>query len=255
MNKSFKQSLRIFWEIAISDFKLRYNNSILGYLWTLIKPLMLFGILYVVFSFFMRFEIDNYALHLLVGVVFWNFFVEATTITMHSFINKAALITKIYFPRHLIVLAATMTSLLTLLLNSIIVFVFVIYSAVDLSWAILIFPLLLIVYYFLVLGISFILSILYVKFRDLQHIWEVLLQIGFWLTPVIYTVSIIPEKYRFYVLLNPVARIIDSFRKILILNELPTFLDTAILIGVTALIFLLGLFIFKRKQAYIAENI
>lgn len=249
------RNLRIFWQIAISDFKLRYNNSFLGYLWTLIKPLLLFGILYVVFSFFMRFPVENYALHLLLGVIIWNFFTEATSISLQSFVNKASLITKIYFPRQLIVLAATTTSLLTLFLNLLIFFLFLGWSDVSFQWSNLLFPLYIFFLYFLTLGVAFILAALYVRFRDLSHIWEVLLQVGFWLTPVIYTVNVIPDDYVFWILLNPLAQIIESFRQIFVTGEVPNLGVHFKMVIVSFLVFGSGFFIFRRLQSTLAEKI
>lgn len=255
MSSVSQRNVRIFWQIAISDFKLRYNNSILGYLWTLIKPLLLFGILFVVFSFFMRFPVQNYALHLLAGVILWNFFTEATSISLQSFVNKAALITKIFFPRYLIVLAATTTSLLTLLLNMLIFFIFLVYSGVGFHWANLLLPLYLVLLYLFTLGLSFILSALFVRFRDLSHIWEVLLQIGFWLTPIIYTVSVIPEKYHFWIMLNPIAQVIEATRKIFVLNEIMSVGFHLQLIVVCLLTFFVGGFLFQKLQPSLAEKI
>lgn len=250
-----KKNFRIFWQIALSDFKLRYNNSLLGYVWTLVKPLVLFAILYVVFSFFMRFPIENYSLNLLLGVMFWNFFVEATSIAMQSFINKAALITKIYFPRSLIVLASTMTSFLTFLLNLVIFFGFFIYSDLSFSWPMLLFPFYLLFFFLFVVGISFMLSVFYVKFRDLQHIWEVLLQFGFWVTPIIYTIQLIPVEYHFYMMLNPISRAIFYTRLLLIHGQLPTLQNSLIFAGMSIGTFALGAYIFSRKQYSLAEHI
>lgn len=250
-----QRNLRIFWRIALSDFKLRYNNSVLGYLWTLIKPLVLFGVLYVVFSFFMRFPVENYALNLLLGVILWNFFVEATSIGLQAFVSKSNLITKIYFPRYLIVLASTTTSLLTLLLNLLIFFAFLAYSNLGFSWLMLSLPFYLLLMYFFTLGMAFMLSVLYVSFRDLSHIWEVLLQIFFWLTPVVYTIEVVPATYHPWIFLNPIAGIIESLREIFIHNQTLSLNSHLYIVFAVTLCFAVGLFIFNKMQATLAEKI
>lgn len=111
-------------ELTISDFKLRYQGSVLGYLWSFIKPLLLFGILYLVFSVFLRFDVENYNLYLLLGIILWGYLAEGTSNAISSLISKGGLISRVNFPRSLIVISSTLTSLLTLLLNLIVFAIF-----------------------------------------------------------------------------------------------------------------------------------
>jgi lipopolysaccharide transport system permease protein len=250
-----KKNLRILKEIAISDFKVRYQNSLLGYFWTLIKPLLLFAVLYIVFSIFMRFPVENYQLYLLLGIVIWNFFAEATSIALRSFETKQSLITKVYFPRIIIVIASTLTSFLTFLLNMIVFFIFLAVSDVGFSISFFFFIFYVIELYFVILGVSLILSVFYVRFRDLSHIWDVLLQIGFWMTPIIYPITMVPEAYHRLIYLNPLARLIEYSRSVFILNDIPAFqLNVAVLLMVSiTLIF--GIFIFLKLEKKIPENV
>lgn len=250
-----KKNIRILKEIAISDFKVRYQNSILGYFWTLIKPLLLFAVLYVVFSVFMRFPVENYQLYLLLGVIIWNFFAEATSIALHSFETKQSLVTKVYFPRIIIVIASTLTSFITFLLNMIVFFIFLILSDVALSISFFFFIIYIIELYFIILGISLIISVLFIKFRDLAHIWDVLLQIGFWITPIIYPVSLIPEQYHRLVYLNPLARVIEYSRAVFIQGHIPAFNLNVILLMVVTIIFIFGIFFFQKLESSIPEKI
>lgn len=250
-----KKNLRILKEIAISDFKVRYQNSILGYFWTLIKPLLLFAVLYVVFSVFMRFPVENYQLYLLLGVIIWNFFAEATSIALRAFETKQALITKVYFPRIIIVIASTLTSFLTFLLNMIVFFVFLYLSDINFSFNFFFFIIYIFELYFIILSVSLVLSVLYIKFRDISHIWDVLLQIGFWLTPIIYPVFLIPENYHRFIYLNPMARVIEYSRAIFIKSHIPAAdLNIVLLIMMTVMI-LFGIIIFRRLNQTIPENI
>ncbi len=247
--------MRILKEIAISDFKVRYQNSLLGYVWTLIKPLLLFAVLYVVFSVFMRFPVENYQLYLLLGVIIWNFFAEATSIALRSFETKQSLITKVYFPRIIVVIASTLTSLLTFLLNMIVFFVFLIISDISFSANFFFMVVYTLELYFIILGTSLILSTLYVKFRDISHIWDVLLQIGFWITPIIYPVTMVPEAYHRLIYLNPLARLIEYSRAIFILNHVPAASLNTVLLIMTLLIMIGGVAVFYTQESSIPENI
>lgn len=243
-------------ELALNDFKVRYHGSVLGYFWTLIKPLLLFGVLYVVFSVFMRFPgVENYQLYLLLGIILWNFFAESTAIGLESLVNKSGIITRIYVPRWTIVLASLISSFITLALNLIIFFIFLAVSPVQFSLAMLIAPLFLIELFFISLSVSLILAILYVHFRDLSHIWEVILRIGFWITPIIYPLSMIDPKYYWVFRINPLSTLISHTRNLLILNQVP-YLTTHILFivgitGFTAVSFI----IFESFQKDVIEKI
>jgi len=255
MKKSNDKNLRILTELVKSEFKLRYQNSFLGYFWTLIKPLLLFGVIYLVFSVFMQSPIPNYPVYLLLGIILWTFFSEATLIGMNSILAKRDLITKIYFPRSIIIFASTISSLITLLLNLVIFFVFMLISHVPIQAEALFFIVYIIELYMVTTGVTFFLSALYLHFRDFQHIWEILLQIGFWLTPIIYTVSIVPVQYHRYIFLNPLARIIEYSRDIFINHHIPDLGLNLVLLLMAVVIFGGGYWFFKAKSSQIAEKI
>lgn len=253
--RSFRHNLRIIRELVIAEFKLRYQNTFLGYFWTLIKPLMLFGVIYLVFSVFMRYPVDNYAIYLLLGVLIWNFFAEATLIGMNTFINNREIVTKIYFSRSALIFASTISSLITLMLNMIIFFVFLAFSGVQPGFEALFFLVYLVEMYLIATGVTFILAALYIHFRDLQHIWEIALQIGFWLTPIIYPVTIVPFKYHSLIFLNPWARIIEYSRDIFIRHHVPSLYLNLILAVGAVVLFVLGYAFFKTQEPKIAEKL
>jgi ABC-type polysaccharide/polyol phosphate export permease len=255
MTKKKHQNLRIIKELVISEFKLRYQNSYLGYFWTLIKPLMLFGVIYLVFSVFMKSPVENYAIYLLLGVLIWNFFTEATLIGMNTFITKRDLVTKIYFSRAALIIASTISSLITLLLNFIIFFALMAFAGVWPGWEGWFFILYLTELYLIATGITFILASLYIHFHDLQHIWEILLQIGFWLTPIVYPLTIVPVEYHRYIFLNPLARIVEYLRDIFIRHHIPSLYLNAILGLMTVVIFISGYAIFRTQEKKIAERL
>lgn len=250
-----KQHLRILGELVKSEFKLRYQNSFLGYFWTLIKPLLLFGVIYLVFSVFMESPIENYPVYLLLGIILWNFFSEATLMGMNSLLAKRDLVTKIYFPRSIIIFASTISSLVTLLLNLVIFLLFMFISGVEVQPVALFFIVYVVELYLVATGVTFLLAALYLRFRDLQHIWEILLQIGFWLTPIIYPVTIVPFQYHRYIFLNPLARIIEYSRDIFIRHHIPELSLNIVLFVMAVVIFGGGCMIFGKQSATVAEKI
>lgn len=250
-----KQHLRILGELVKSEFKLRYQNSFLGYFWTLIKPLLLFGVIYLVFSVFMESPIENYPVYLLLGIILWNFFSEATLMGMNSLMAKRDLVTKIYFPRSIIIFASTISSLVTLLLNLVIFLVFMFISGVEVQFVALFFIVYVLEAYLIATGVAFLLSALYLRFRDMQHIWEILLQIGFWLTPIIYPVTIVPFQYHRFIFLNPLARVIEYSRDIFIRHHIPELSLNIVLFVMAVVIFCGGFLIFNKQSATIAEKI
>lgn len=222
MNK--KNYLNLILQLALTDFKLKYAGSILGYLWSLVKPLLFFGILYVVFTYVFRLGkgIPNYPVYLLLGVVMWAFFAEATMGGMHAIVNRGDLIRKVNFPKIIIVLAAVLNATTTFLLNMVIVFVFLFFSKIDPTLNVVIFIPLILEFILFVLGVSLILGTLFTKFRDFAHIWEVSLQLLFYATPIIYPISLIPSQFTKFVFLNPIAQMIQDSRWAIISNAIPT---------------------------------
>jgi len=253
--RALPHNLRIIRELVIAEFKLRYQNTFLGYFWTLIKPLMLFGVIYLVFSVFMRYPVENYAIYLLLGVLIWNFFSEATLIGMDTFINKREIVTKIYFPRSALVFASVISSLITLVLNMIIFFVFLAAAGVQPGWEALFFLVYLVEMFLIAAGVTFFLSALYIHFRDLKHIWEIALQAGFWLTPIIYPITIVPLEYHSLIFLNPWARVIEYSRDIFIRHHVPSLYLNVILALAAVAIFTIGWAFFKTQERKIAEKL
>jgi len=241
--------------MAVTDFKIKYDNSILGYFWSLLKPLLMFGTLYLVFSVFVRWEVENYKLYLLLGIILWNFLSEVTLNSMVLLEGKASIIKKIYFPRWIIVIASSLTSLLTLLLNLCVFFLFFLFSSAHFQITALYLIVYLVELYILVVGLALLLCSLYPKFRDIHHIWEVFVQLGFWATPIIYPLSIVPTKYHRLIFINPVARIIQGCREALIGSgsQFLGFTSHVIIFSVAACLFVIGLAMFNKFSRSFAE--
>jgi ABC-2 type transport system permease protein len=250
-------------EIALTDLKLKYQGSVLGYLWSLLKPLMLFGIMFLVFTkvFKLGNSIPNYPVYLLLGIVIWTFFSEVTGLCMGAIVGKGNLIRKVYFPRILLVIANSITSLITFVLNLAIVFVFMFGSGIQLQPRAFFFILIIIELYIFIFGVALILSALYVKFRDIAHIWEVLLQALFYATPILYPMSFVPAPYNTIVSLSPVAQIIQDSRYFLLSAETTRVGDVLhfplVLVPylLPFIILAVGYFIFNKMSAKFAEEV
>jgi ABC-2 type transport system permease protein len=216
--------------LAFTEFKLRFFGSALGYLWQLMRPLMLFGVLYVVFTEVLRFDSDArfYPAALLAGVVLFTFVSESTGGAVTSLVDRENLVRKVQFPRLVVPLSVVLTGLLNLGLNLIAVVVFLLASggSVRLSW--LEAPLLVGVLALFASGLAMLLSALYVRYRDVRPIWEVALQLLFYGTPIFYTLDVIPsETARHLLLVNPLAVVIQQFRHAVIDPSHPNALAAA----------------------------
>jgi len=242
-------------EMAVADFKLRYSNSVLGYLWSLLNPLLMFAVLYLVFSVFARWQVPYYPLQLLLGIILWNFFSETTLNSMISLLNKRNLITKINFPKKFIIYSVVSTTFLSLVINLAVFSIFFIFSSAQIGWAALIFPLYVFELLLLSTGVGFFLSAFYLKFRDFHHLWQVLLQLGFWITPIVYPLSAVPAKFAPLMFLNPMARIIGDSRSALIFNTIPSLRHHLLSLGILVAVFLIGFYVFKKREAKFAEYV
>lgn len=213
-------------ELVKTDFKLRYQGSALGYLWALLRPLLMFAILYVVFAKLLRMgdDIPHYPVYLMTGTVLWNFFTECTGQGIQAIIQRGDLLRKISFPKYIVVVSATATALINLSINLCVLIIFALINGVtpSFSW-LLVIPLIAELYAF-ALGISFLLGAINVKYRDVTSIWDVLTQALFYAVPIIYPLTMVLERGAFghfaaqVILINPIAQVIQDIRYNLITN-------------------------------------
>jgi ABC-2 type transport system permease protein len=260
-----KQNRALVSELVRTDFKLRYQGSFLGYAWSLLRPLLLFVILYVVFVKFLKLGagIPHYPVYLLLGIVMWNFFLEMTTQSLGSIVGRGDLIRKIRIPRWIIVLSSSFSALINFFLNLLVIIVFMFVNHVDPMRTLLWLPLIFAEVYLFALGLSFFLSAAFVKFRDINYIWEVILQAGFYLTPILYPLSRITNlTLQKLLLLNPMAQTIQDARYAAVTHETTTTYQIfqggwyeliPFIIVVLALV--IGVSYFRKESKYFAENI
>ena len=257
-------------ELVRTDFKLRYQGSVLGYAWSLLRPLMLFGILYVVFAVVLKSggNIPYFPAYLLLGIVIWNFFTEMTQQSLGSVVGRGDLIRKIKIPRWMVVFSTSMSALINLGLNLVVVFIAMILNHVQYLMTAPLLILILIEVYFFALGISLFLSAAFVKYRDITYIWEVVLQAGFYLTPILFSMSLpILVSHPFIqklLMINPMAQAIQDARYVtishsrLIVTAYNTFQGKWYVIipfVLVSIIFISGVAYFRKHSKYFAENI
>lgn len=265
--KKYRYSLILLRELVRTEFKLRYQGSVLGYLWSLLRPLFLFVILFVVFVYFLKVghDIPHWPVAMLLGIVLWNFFSEVTNVGITSVVNRGDVIRKINFPKYVIVLASSMSALINLAINLAVVAVFMIIDKVTFSWTILLVPLLVLELFLLALGIAFLLSAIFVKLRDVNYIWEIIMQGMFYGSIVIYPVSMVIDRSQAIaqtLLLNPVAQVIQDIRYALVDHQMPTLLSVSqnaslylIPVGIVIVLFVTGAYYFRKNSPYFAENV
>lgn len=255
----------LLWLISVTEFKRVYFGTVLGYLWSLIRPLMLFGVLLLVFTQVFHVggdKIEHYAVALLLGIVLYTFFQEATSNSVTSVVAQEGVVRKTQFPRAVIPLATVVTAAFNLLLNLVIVLIFVLAFGVGPAWTWLLFPVALAFLFVGAAGMSMALSALYVRFRDTAIIWVVVSQVLLYLTPILYPVNAFESATKEHLLMiNPLAVIFEQVR-VWVLHEpnAPTAVEAAggwlgllpaavIFFGVIAY----GAWYFNREAPRIAE--
>jgi ABC-2 type transport system permease protein len=250
------------WTLAFTEFRLRFYGSALGIAWSLFRPFLFFGVIYVVFSEVADFDakIPHYPVMVLFGMVLFNYFAETTGGCMTSLQNRENLLRKIRFPRMVIPLSVAVTALLNLGMTLIPVFVFALANGVHprMSW--LLFPLLLVLLMLLSVGTGMLLAALYPRFRDVAPIWDVTSQVLFYLSPVLYAVTLVPAQHRDVYLLNPLAALLTQVQHSLVTAELPAPTDVigaAVLVpaGMIVGVFLLGVWVFNHEAPKVAERL
>ncbi|MBQ9018132.1 ABC transporter permease [Candidatus Saccharibacteria bacterium] len=254
-------------ELTKTDFKLRYQGSILGYLWALLRPLMMFAILYIVFAKLLKIgsDIPHYPVYLLCGTTMWSFFTECTSQGIQAIVNRGDLLRKISFPKYIVVVSATLTAVINMLINLVVVIIFALINGVTPTWSWLIAIPAILQLYLLSLGIAFLLGSINVKYRDITSIWEVFIQALFYAVPIIYPLSMVASTSQLaakILLINPLSQAIQDIRFGIITHETITtwnYLDNIffsfIPVCITLTILVIGAITFRKKSKFFAEEV
>ena len=244
----------ILFNFAISDLKIRYRNSVLGVLWSFIEPLLLLAVLFVVFSTMFRFEIPNFPIYLLLGIICYRFFQNGTTIALNSLTNRSATITQIYFPRSIPGLSAGITSAIMLVFELAVLGIFMAVFQFTPPITTLLLPLILALEFILVLGIALPLSILNVKFKDTEFIWGVVISAGFFLTPIFYQFDMLPQAIQNVLQFSPMVQLVTMAHHVVLYGIFPSVNTILYAVGSISTITVIGYLIFRKYQARIAEE-
>lgn len=233
----------------------KYKGAWLGVLWSYLNPLLMLMVYSVVFSKIMKIEIPNYSMFLFTALIPWTFFTATVAQGSDSIVVNGNILKKVFFPREIIPISVVTSNLINFSFSTIILFAFILISGLGFSWYALFFPLILLIQYLLLLGITLILSAITVYIRDLQHIISVVLMALFYGTPIVYSMDMVPESLKSLIMLNPMSPIIQSYRDILFYKQMPNLKYLGILLIVTIILIYIGLVIFKKLQKNFAEEL
>lgn len=252
-----------------TDFKLRYQGSFLGVAWSVLKPLMLFAVMYIVFGRFLRMTdgTPTYPVVLLLGICSWQSVIDTVGIGLRSIVDRGDLLRKVHFPNYIVVVSASIGSMISLGINYIVVLIFALFSHVQFTWRVLLLPINVLELYVVSLSLALIFATMYAYFRDIGHIWEVLQQLIFYGMPIIYPLSMVTAKGGIYAslakleLLNPIAQSIQDIRHNFIApatqptvwNTFHTWWIKAIPLVITAALLWIGVYVFRRNSRKFAE--
>lgn len=264
----YKYSLILLKELVYTGFKLRYQDSLLGYVWSLLKPIFLFTVIYIVLVGFLGIGAGDptWPVSLLLGIILWNFFSEITGAGLTSIVDRGDMIRKINFPKYVIVLSASVLAIINLLLNFIVIAIFMVVNQIYPAMGAIFLPLCIVGLFLLALGLAFLLGAIFVKLRDINYIWEIVMQALFYGSVIMYPLSLVlekNEKIAQLLLLNPIAFFIQEARHLLVNPDTnPTLYSLTgsvwvhiIPIMVVIVIFITGAWYFKRRSPYFAEEV
>lgn len=260
----YRYSLILLNQLVKTDFKLRYQGSALGYVWSLLKPLFLFLITYVIFVKILKvnFGVENSGAYLLLGIVLYSFFAELTGGSIGAVVGKGDLLRKLNFPRYAVVLATCCSALINLLLSLTVVAIFIIIGGFSGGISALLFPLLLLEIFIFGAGLAFFLSAVFVKLRDIGHVWDVILQALFYATPILFPLALAPLWIQKILILSPLAQAIQDLRYILVSPQTPTIEDVygtglmrLVPIAISIFIAIFGALYFRKRSRFFAEEI
>jgi ABC-2 type transport system permease protein len=265
LTSDWRRGAALTWTLAYLEFRLKFFGSVLGYLWQLGRPLLMFGVYFVIFTEVVHLGqgVKYYAAMLLASIMLFQFYAEVTAGSVQAVLNRENLVRKIHFPRIVIPLSVVTTGALNLAVNSIAIVVFMAIQGVPvrLSWLVLI-PALAMLLIFIT-GLSMLLSALFVKYRDVQPIWDVVLQAGFYASPILYPIETVSSSWaRTLIMCNPLSTVIQQIRHSVFDKAAPSAADAiggapllAIPIGITVGLFALGFWVFNRTAPEVAENL
>jgi ABC-2 type transport system permease protein len=252
MNKYVNGLLKYKWllyELVRRDLKLKYRRSILGYIWSLLNPLLMMLVISAIFSHFFRFVIENYPIYLLTGQIIFSFYSEATNTAMTSVLSGGRLLSKVYLPKYILPMSRVLSSFVNLLFSLIAIAIVMIITETPIKPAILLFPIPLFYVLLFSLGVGMLLSVYAVFFRDVIHLYGVLISVLMYFTPIFYPISILPELPRMLMQFNPLFHFVECFRSVILYGRAPSLEIHLYCLGFSLASLMIGTIVFKKKQS------
>lgn len=233
----------------------KYKNSVLGVLWSFLYPLLQIAVYAIVFPLIMRSNMENYTVFVCCGLIPWNFFSTAISRSSFTMIENGNILKKVYFPREILPISVVTSEAVNFVISTIIILAFVLGTGMGLTWYVIFYPVILLIQYILLIGISLFVSSITVYFRDLQHFIGIALQLLFYATPIVYATNIIPVSYQWILRLNPMTFIIDGYRSIFYYQQQPDFISLGITLLVSLILCVVGYLLFSKLQKRFAEEL
>jgi lipopolysaccharide transport system permease protein len=255
VQQSRGQFAGLVWTLIRTDFKTRYHGTIGGFVWALLKPLTMFLVLLAVFSYVFASD-PQYKLDLIIGLFLYEFFQESTKAGLLSIRAKGYLLTKARFPSWIVVVTSASNAVITLALFSVVLILYLAVTGRPPSpAAVALYVLYQVQFFAIVAGFSLAASVLFMRYRDLNQVWEVVTQAGFFIAPIVYPLGILPERVHAYLYAWPPTPVILFSRSVLVDGRIPSLLAHALLLVETAVILGTGLLIYRARASRVAEDI
>ncbi len=233
----------------------KYKGSVLGILWSFINALLQVLVYAIVFPYIMRVKTPNYLQFLIVGVIPWTFFTTVINQGMITVRMNAGIIKKVYFPREILPISVALSGLVNFFISCIIILIFCLGGGIGISWHIFLLPLFAIIQFFLSLGLILALSAINIYIKDTEYIVTFFLNMLFYATPILYPATLLPERLRWIMNLNPMAGIINMYRDVFIYHQITDFGTIGYVLGISIVVLILGLLIFRKLEKGFAEEL
>jgi ABC-2 type transport system permease protein len=246
--KALKKYRPLLNQLVIRDLKVKYRRSFLGYLWSLLNPLLMMCVMTLVFEHMFRFSVANYPVYVIIGQTCWNFFFESTTWALDSVLMNSALIRKVYLPKIVFPTSRVMSSFVNMLFSLGAILIVMLFTHVHFTWALLMLPFILVCLFLFCLGVGMVLAALTVYFRDMMHLYTVLTTAWMYMTPIFWTIDIMPAKYFWIIRLNPMYHYITYFRNLVLEGIVPPLHTHLLCLAMSLAALLIGDYIFEKLQ-------
>ncbi len=245
----------LIYNLVLRDLKVKYKGTTLGFLWSLLNPLLMLAVYTVVFKYLIGPKVENFTIFLFSALLPWTFLSSAVAMGAGSITDNGNLVKKVYFPREVLPLSVVLVNLFHFFLTFLVLIPALLFFHIRPGFAFLFLVVIIFFQTLFVLGITLIFAALNVYYRDIKHLLEVLLQLWFWVTPIIWPIVLFPEKYRDLVYLNPFTVFVTAYRDVILKNRIPGLLTITGVMVLGVLVFLLGALVFQKKQRRFAEEI